>query len=135
MNEAKRGGASARDLLSLMRPWHWGKNLLVFLPLFFSGRFFGGAFGVLLALIGFCAFSLASSGVYALNDCVDAPQDRLHPRKRNRPVASGRVSERQAKALTVALIAAALLLPCALAASGMLVSGALQAEAVLCAYI
>lgn len=135
MSEEKRGGASARDLLSLMRPWHWGKNLLVFVPLFFSGRFFGGAFGVLLALIGFCAFSLASSGVYALNDCFDAPQDRLHPRKKKRPVASGRVSVGQAKALFAALSACALAVLALPLGFGVDARVVLRAMATLCCYI
>lgn len=105
--ETARGGW--RELVELMRPPHWGKNLLVLAPLFFSGAFFGGE--TLAALAGALGFCLASSGVYALNDCFDAPQDRLHPRKKNRPVASGRVSPAKAGALAAALFALSLLLP------------------------
>ena len=56
----------------------------------------GGAFG-------FGAFWLCAGGIYANNDCRDAPQDRQHPRKKNRPVAAGRISERAALTMALAL--------------------------------
>ena len=124
-----------RDLLSLMRLKHWGKNLLVFVPLFFSRRLLSGVREPLFALAGCLAFGLASSGIYALNDCLDAPQDRLHPRKRNRPVASGRVSERQAKGLAVLLILCALVPAFVLPAFGLSIASAAKAQALLCVYI
>mgnify|MGYP004528390465 FL=1 len=93
-----------RDGLTLMRPWHACKNLLIFLPLFFHGSIFSAPEKVVSALIGFLAFSLSASAIYALNDCLDAPQDRQHPRKKNRPVAAGRITEKAALCIALALI-------------------------------
>lgn len=77
--------------LRLVRPRQWVKNLFVFAPLVFSGNLFDA--GALATSIGvFLAFSLASGGVYALNDVVDREADRAHPMKRGRPVASGAIS-------------------------------------------
>ena len=73
---------TVRDGLTLMRPWHACKNLLIFLPLFFHGGIFSAPEKMAAAAIGFAAFSLSASAIYALNDCRDAPQDRQHPRKR-----------------------------------------------------
>jgi 4-hydroxybenzoate polyprenyltransferase len=83
-----------RSIVALARPEHWVKNLFVFLPAFFAARLAEGEV-LCNALLGFVAFSLTASAVYALNDLVDAPQDRNHPDKCNRPIASGAVSRRQ----------------------------------------
>lgn len=94
--------------LALMRPHQWIKNGLVFAPLFFAGALFMP--GALMACIyAFIAFSLAASMVYTLNDVFDRTQDRLHPKKRNRPLASGRVSVPGAFGL-IAVLAALLAL-------------------------
>lgn len=68
----------------------WLKNLLVFLPLLASHRFLETA-AVRDASLAFLAFGLCASGVYLLNDLLDLPADREHPRKRNRPFASARL--------------------------------------------
>lgn len=79
-----------RQLINLLRPRHWVKNLFIFIPLFFAGKLFD--FTSLIHLTkGFIAFSLVASGVYILNDYRDIQKDRLHPEKRNRPLASGAV--------------------------------------------
>lgn len=117
MNRSSSARARLRALLTLTRPWHWGKNLLVFFPIFFSGHLLNTR-ELLLALTGFFSFCFAASGIYALNDCFDAPFDRLHPRKKLRPVASGLVSQGQAKGLAALLFLAALALPLALGALG-----------------
>ena len=123
---------TVRDGLTLMRPWHACKNLLIFLPLFFHGGIFSAPEKMAAAAIGFAAFSLSASAIYALNDCRDAPQDRQHPRKKNRPVAAGRISERAA--LTLALALAALSAGILLAGRGMIAQfGA--AAATLAAYL
>jgi 4-hydroxybenzoate polyprenyltransferase len=83
------------DLLRLARPADWIKNVFVLIPVPFAladeaqreAAFHPGLF--LLGLFGFC---LANSAVYTLNDLLDVEADRLHPRKRHRPVAAGRVS-------------------------------------------
>lgn len=81
-------GAEARGLIKAMRPHQWSKNLLVFVPIITSGAYddiTGWAMGVL----AFIAFSLVASAVYLVNDALDLNSDRRHPRKRNRPFASG----------------------------------------------
>ena len=81
--------------LRLMRPRQWAKNAFVFAPLIFARQLFE-MHQALLALQAFLAFNAAASFVYAINDVVDAPLDRLHPEKRNRPVASGALTSQQA---------------------------------------
>jgi 4-hydroxybenzoate polyprenyltransferase len=91
-----------------MRPRQWYKNLVVFIPLLFSGN----ASNTVLwppILLCFAAFCALSSSVYAANDVLDAERDRLHPRKRDRPIASGRVSPSLGIAVSIALSVAALL--------------------------
>ncbi len=94
---------SVRQVLSLIRIEHWVKNLFVFIPAFFAARLHEPA--VLRgAVLGFLAFSLVASAVYVLNDLVDAPQDRNHPRKQKRPIASGAVNRTQAIVVLTALL-------------------------------
>jgi 4-hydroxybenzoate polyprenyltransferase len=82
---------------------HWVKNLFLFIPAFFAARL--NEWPVLQqALLGFVAFSLIASSVYILNDLVDAPQDRNHPDKRRRPIASGAIHPRQAILILVLLL-------------------------------
>lgn len=94
-------------LLRLVRPWQWSKNLVVFAAPFTAGVLDRlGALGA--ALGAFVAFSAVASGVYCLNDVLDARRDRLHDIKRMRPVASGMVSPARATLLGLALIWAGL---------------------------
>ncbi|MDR3051290.1 MAG: decaprenyl-phosphate phosphoribosyltransferase [Oscillospiraceae bacterium] len=89
--------------LTLLRPKHAVKNLLIWLPLIFSGRLFQRA-SLLSAALGFVAFCCAASAVYVINDMWDAPSDRRHTTKRLRPIACGAVSLRAAAYLaTLAL--------------------------------
>jgi 4-hydroxybenzoate polyprenyltransferase len=93
-------------ILESMRPRQWAKNLFVFAGLIFSQKLFTSLTVVALAAFGiFCALSGA---IYLLNDVADREQDRLHPRKRERPVASGRLSVPAAIGSAVALIVLAL---------------------------
>jgi len=92
-------------IVRLLRPKQWSKNLLVFAGLIFTGSFTITDL-VLRTLIAFVAMCLASSGTYALNDALDAPKDRLHSKKKNRPVAAGEVSPGAATILGVILMAA-----------------------------
>lgn len=80
-----------KNYLRLLRPKHYVKNVLVLLPLFFSGRFFE-RMPLCVGLLGFAAFCLLSSLVYIVNDLRDAPADRLHPTKCRRPIARDRKS-------------------------------------------
>lgn len=90
-------------LLDLMRPKHFVKNGFVLAPVLFAGQFTDPRL-LLLALEAFCLFCIAASSVYVLNDVLDAPSDRLHPKKRfTRPIASGVVSKSQAITLLAVL--------------------------------
>lgn len=76
---------------ALIRPRQWVKNIFVFAPLFFSPALTndGASYNVLLMFIAFC---LTASGVYCFNDLWDREADKLHPRKKERPIASGQIS-------------------------------------------
>jgi len=80
-----------RALLTAMRPRHWAKNLLVFVPML-TGQGWFDAEAWRQAFIAFAALSLVASGVYLVNDAADIEADRRHPRKRERPFASGALS-------------------------------------------
>jgi 4-hydroxybenzoate polyprenyltransferase len=88
-----------------MRIYQWTKNLVLFAGLVFTLKFLDPPF-VLAAVGGFFAFSIAVSGVYLLNDVIDVERDRLHPEKRLRPVASGRLSVPAALTAAVFLLVA-----------------------------
>ena len=90
------------DLFISLRPRQWTKNLLVFAGLIFSQSFHDPALVALVSL-AFVLFCLLSGSVYLLNDVLDAERDRSHPQKRDRPVASGRLSRRVAAGVGVAL--------------------------------
>lgn len=81
-------GGGLKAWLRALRLHQWLKNLLVFIPLLASHRFFQPE-ALLASTSGFVAFGLCASGVYLLNDLLDLPSDRRHPRKRLRPFASG----------------------------------------------
>lgn len=88
-----------------LRPHQWVKNVILFAALLFSQRLVDlQAFS--LALVGFFVFCVLSSFVYLINDIIDRDQDRLHPIKRDRPIASGLVSVRVAAALAALLLLA-----------------------------
>lgn len=89
---AEAGGASRASALWIaLRPKQWAKNVFVLAPLVFAGLL-GEPEAVGRALAAFAVFSALASSVYLLNDVADRENDRLHPIKRHRPVASGRVS-------------------------------------------
>jgi 4-hydroxybenzoate polyprenyltransferase len=86
--ELAREGGGWRAWVRALRLHQWLKNLLVFLPLLASHRFLQPD-AIVLALCAFFTFGLCASGVYLLNDLLDLPSDRRHPRKRLRPFAAG----------------------------------------------
>lgn len=90
-----------KDYLKLIRIKHYIKNVLILLPLFFSGKIFNTEL-YKSAILGFICFSFISSAIYILNDIHDIKDDKKHPVKKNRPLASERISIRSA--ITVALI-------------------------------
>lgn len=79
--------AGLMPYIKALRPHQWSKNILVFLPLVAAHD--GSPASWLAALLAFVSFSLVASSVYVLNDLLDLSADRSHPRKRNRPLASG----------------------------------------------
>ncbi len=91
-------------LFKLIRPKQWIKNFFVFLPMFFGGMLFNRQ-ALLNGILVFFAFCFAASAIYCFNDIVDLEDDRRHPVKCNRPIASGAVSKLQAYGL-MALMAA-----------------------------
>ncbi|MDF2960546.1 MAG: decaprenyl-phosphate phosphoribosyltransferase [Paenibacillus sp.] len=111
--EVKLKGGESRPFLFmyfvLMRPRQWTKNLLVFAALIFSIRL---ATMTMLghALAGFVLFCLVSSCVYVLNDYVDRERDRMHPEKKNRPLASGAIHPQAAIVFGLVMLAVCLLL-------------------------
>lgn len=92
-----------REYIKLLRPHHYIKNLLIFFPLFFSKKIFDKNL-LITDIIGFIVFSCVCSAIYIINDINDADQDKLHPSKKNRPVASGAVSKRNAIVMAVVLL-------------------------------
>ena len=91
-----------RALLKTMRPRQWTKNGFIFAALVFDGKLFHLQ-DFLRTLFGFILFCLISSTVYIFNDLLDMEADRLHPEKRNRPIASGQLKAPVAMAVGVVL--------------------------------
>lgn len=91
--------------LQLLRPKDWAKNLFLFIPLFFSGELFD--WSVYPQLVwGFISFSCIASSIYIINDYRDIEDDKKHPDKRKRPLASGAVSKKASILVCVALLLA-----------------------------
>ncbi|MBF9061353.1 UbiA family prenyltransferase [Rhodobacterales bacterium HKCCSP123] len=109
--DARRGAAPehlppatdpAPAILRALRPQQWLKNVLVFVPMLSDLAFDWTAF--LLSLMAFVALSFTASAGYVVNDLLDLADDRSHPRKRNRPFASGAVSVRTGTVLIPLLL-------------------------------
>jgi 4-hydroxybenzoate polyprenyltransferase len=84
-----------KQIFSLLRIKDWIKNLFVFLPAFFSGLILEpNVFKA--SCIAFLLFSLSASLIYIINDYVDRAQDKLHPLKKDRPIASGKITPKGA---------------------------------------
>ncbi len=83
------------NLIYLLRPKQWYKNLVVFLGIIFSGNLLNG-FLLERVVAAFFVVLLFSGVNYILNDLIDRKRDRLHPKKKFRPLASGKISVRVA---------------------------------------
>lgn len=83
-----------KNILSIIRPHQWIKNVFVMVPLFFGGSLLDST-DIIASLIAVLAFSFIASSIYCLNDIIDVEDDRRHPVKCNRPIASGKVSVKQ----------------------------------------
>lgn len=95
------------DIIKLMRPKHYIKNVLIFISLIFTQNLFNPSL-LFKVLVGFVAFSLLTSVVYIINDINDVEADRQHDIKKHRPIASGKVSVQVAWGLSAALFAISL---------------------------
>jgi 4-hydroxybenzoate polyprenyltransferase len=95
--------------IRLLRPKQWIKNGFVFAPLFFSGRFSDAA-SWHVTLIAAACFCIIASFVYIINDIRDVEEDRLHPVKKNRPLAAGTLGIPMAFMLAVACAVVAMVL-------------------------
>jgi len=80
-----------KSLFSLLRPFQWAKNVFIFLPLFFD-RQFENVEKLLSCMIVFFAYCFVASSIYCFNDIHDIDDDRVHPMKCKRPIASGAIS-------------------------------------------
>ncbi len=114
-------GSRALAWLRLLRPAQWSKNVFLFAGLVFGHKLLEPP-SLLRAALGFICFCVLSSSVYILNDVHDRNEDRLHPRKRFRPIASGEISVTAAVLLAMALLAASLFASWALSPGLLLVA-------------
>lgn len=88
--------------LKLIRVKHWVKNILIFIPLICSGLI--NYQNILTCIGGFFAFCFASSFIYVINDIRDIEKDKLHPTKKNRPLASGKIKKSTAIYIAVLML-------------------------------
>lgn len=84
-------GKKSLSIVRLFRPRQWVKNLAVFAAITFAGKLFDVSVFTQV-LIAFVSFSTLSSAIYIINDISDREKDRLHPKKRYRPLARGDIS-------------------------------------------
>lgn len=89
-----------RNYFILFRPWQYYKNILIFFGIVFSGSLFDFTLYIPL-ILGFVSLCLISSVNYIINDLRDKERDKLHPEKKNRPIASGNVSIIEAYVIVV----------------------------------
>lgn len=95
-----------KAMLKALRPHQWAKNTLLFLPMLAAHDLTK----LMPVFLGFVAFSLTASAVYVINDLIDLPSDRAHPRKCKRPFAAGDLNATTGFGMAGALILAALIL-------------------------
>jgi decaprenyl-phosphate phosphoribosyltransferase len=104
-----RGKFLVFDLIHLARPRPWAKNVFVLAPLVFSESVVN-LNSALRAIAAFACFCLWSGALYGFNDVIDAENDRRHPRKRTRPIPSGRITIVSALTWSATSVAAAVIL-------------------------
>lgn len=109
-------------LLRSMRPTQWAKNGLLFVALVFDRQLTNTA-SLWITIQGFISFSLLASAIYILNDLIDVEADRLHPRKRLRPLAAGQLPLWLAYAAVTLFVAQAFVWGYALSPSFALICG------------
>jgi len=114
-----------QNILKLIRPHQYIKNLFIFAPLFFVGQIANVELFLNL-VVTFIAFSISASAIYILNDFQDIEEDRQHPEKKYRPLASGAISKKTAIVLMNTFFIVGISLMATLS---------LQALVILCLYI
>ena len=92
-----------KHLIALIRPHQYIKNILVLVPLFFAAKITNTDL-LLNGLVAFTAFSLSASAIYIFNDYKDIKDDRKHPKKKHRPLASGLINKNTALSLMIILL-------------------------------
>jgi 4-hydroxybenzoate polyprenyltransferase len=97
------------SFIKLIRIPQWIKNFFVFVPLVFSKHLFDKDY-LISSLIAFLIFSFISSIVYVINDIADVESDRVHPQKKSRPIASGKINSLQAISISGILFIVAVIL-------------------------
>lgn len=102
-------GSSLAGLVYEMRPWQWYKQSILLVAIVFSGNLFDSVAWIQ-TLQGVVAFSVVASAMYIYNDVRDIEEDRNHPEKKHRPIASGQVSVSVAVVFGVLLLAVGFLL-------------------------
>lgn len=98
-----------KQILKLIRPKQWIKNVFVLVPLIFS-RTFTNTDMVIKAVLAMLCFTAASASIYILNDIIDIEKDKLHKIKRLRPLASGSIKKSTAAVLMVVLLVGSLII-------------------------
>ena len=111
-----RSGGALTSYLRALRPTHWVKNVLIFVPLILSHHYTEPAL-IGRVILAFLAFGLAASCVYIINDLVDLLADRRHPRKRLRPFAAGDIPLAHGLAMAMLLFACSMIVACYLRGS------------------
>jgi 4-hydroxybenzoate polyprenyltransferase len=114
-----------KNIITLIRPHQYVKNLFIFLPIFFAGLITSPEL-LINTFIAFAAFSISASAIYILNDYLDIEEDRQHPKKKYRSLASGSISKKDAISLMSIFFIVGISLMTALS---------LQAVAILAVYI
>lgn len=98
-----------KNILLVLRPKHYIKNIFIFTPIFFSLRF-NDPEKILSSFYAFLVFCIAASGIYILNDIFDLEEDSQHPEKKHRPLASGQIKKKTAFLVMSALLLLALVI-------------------------
>lgn len=91
-----------KDYIFSLRPKQWIKNTFIFAALFFAKKFFNTDL-VILYILGFIYFSMLTSSIYLINDILDKDADKLHPQKKLRPIASGKIPAKNAMLISLIL--------------------------------
>jgi len=124
-NSDGQKGTFMKNVFILIRGHQWIKNLFVFAPVFFAGQITDSELFPK-ALFAFVAFCLTASAIYVFNDLQDIEEDRGHPTKCKRPLASGEISARTAKVTMIVLL---------IAGAAIMASVSVDALAILSGYV